>query len=438
MKMYHTSSSKQLFQQLKGPLLDGTASSFHKASYEEYPIAISHGKGSKLYDVDGNEYIDYIGGLGPMILGYSPEVLNEAVKKQIDLGSHFSAPTENIAELSQKLIDLIPCAETVSFQNTGTEANLFAFRIARAYTGKDKIIKFEGQYHGWSDEEKISIDAEKLSELGPRNKPNKILHSYGQLPSSTNEIIVLPWNDSEILEVTLKRYGNEIAAIIMEPLMCDSGPILPLEGYLQGVREMAANYDVLLIFDEVITGFRLSLGGAQSYYKVTPDIATFAKAIAGGYPLSVIAGRKDIMEYGVHASGTFNGNPLSVAAALTTINELEKPDTYEIFHYLGKMLTNGIKDLGRKYNIKLFTAHIGAICILEFGMDRPCTDFRDFLQKNDARMYDKFVILAKAYGIRLTPKRGRIYLSKAHTKEDILKTLEVFDQVFKDITEAGF
>lgn len=434
MEQFNTSKSKQLFNQLKGPLLDGTASSFHKAAYEEYPVAMSYGKGSKLYDVDGNEYIDYILGLGPMILGYCPEALNAAVKSQIDLGSHFSAPTEDLLALSRKLIDIIPCAEVVSYQNTGTEANMFAFRVARAYTGKDKIIKFEGQYHGWSDEEKISIDADRLADLGPRNRPNKIIHGYGQPQSTTNEIIVLPWNDLVMLERTLKHHGAEIAAIIMEPLMCDSGPILPAKGYLEGVRKLATEYEVVLIFDEVITGFRLALGGAQEYYNVTPDIATFAKAISGGYPLAVIAGKKEIMAYGVHASGTFNGNPISVIAALATIKEMDNPDTYDHFESLGKMLTEGIKELGNKYKVKLFTTHMGAICVLIFGEERAFVDFRDYLQHNDMSFYNKFVSRSKDYGIRLTPKRGRIYLSKAHSIEDIQKTLKIFEQVFIDLT----
>jgi len=433
MKQYLTPNSKVLYDELNKYLLDGVASSFHKASYEEYPLGMAYGKGSKLYDVDGNEYIDYIQGLGPMILGYSPEALNQAVIDQINKGSHYATPTENLLKLSKKLVEIIPCAEMVSYQNTGTEANLFAFRMARAYTGKDKIIKFEGHYHGWADEQKLSIDAEHLSQLGARNRPNKIIHSHGQLPITSNDIIVLPWNDIALLTTTIERYKHEIAGVIMEPLMCDSGPILPQPGYLQEVRALTKANDVLLIFDEVITGFRASLGGAQAHYGVIPDLAVFAKAIAGGYPLSVIAGQRDIMTCGAHASGTFNANPISVAAALATIEELERPGTYDHLNEMSRILVNGIKDLGKKYNICLFTDYVGSICILEFGIDHPFIDFRDCLSHIDYHTYDKVVKMAKSYGIRLTPKRGRLYISKAHTISDIQKTLDVFDYIFANL-----
>ena len=183
-------------------------------------------KGSKVYDVDGNEYIDYIGGFGPMLLGYCPEAVNAAVREQLEKGTHFSAVTENLCKLAKKLTQILPSAEMVSFQNSGTEANMHTFRLARAYTGKSKIVKFEGQYHGWSDEEKVSIDARYVDELGPRSNPNKILHSFGQRPAAAEDVIVLPWNDLEAAENAFRRFGNEIAGVITEPFMCDSGPIL--------------------------------------------------------------------------------------------------------------------------------------------------------------------------------------------------------------------
>lgn len=433
MKPYQTPKSEALFASLKEHLLDGVGSAFHKAPNEPYPIGMAYGKGSKLYDVDGNAYIDYIQGLGPMILGYCPDALNKAITAQLSLGSHFSAPTESLLKLSKKLTEIIPCAEIVSYQSTGTEANLFAFRVARAYNGKNKIIKFEGQYHGWADEQKISIDAEYLGELGARNRPNKIIHSLGQLPFSADEIIVLPWNDADALETTLKRCAHDICAVIMEPIMCDSGPILPQPGYLQKVRELTQSHDVLLIFDEVITGFRVTLGGAQSYYDVRPDLAVYAKAIAGGYPLSIVAGRKDIMQCGAKAAGTFNANPISVAAALATIESLEEPGTYEHLTAMSRMLTDGIRELGRKHQIPLFTDYVGSICILEFGFTDPLVDFRDCLRRIDYSTYEKVVTAAKSYGVRLTPKRGRLYMSKAHTSEDIQKTLEILDYTFSTL-----
>ena len=433
MEKFNTSKSEALFASLKECLLDGVGSSFHKSADEPYPIAFSHGKGARLYDIDGNEYIDYINGLGPMILGYSPDTLNTAVINQMEKGTHFSAPGENLLALCRKLAEIIPCAEMVSFQNSGTEANLFAFRLARAYTGRPKIVKFEGQYHGWADEEKISIDADSAEELGDTENPAKILHTPGQPSASAENIIVKRWNDAGTIERLLKEQGNEIAAIIMEPFMCDSGPILPAKNYLQEIRELTRKYGCLLIFDEVITGFHMAPGGAQEYYGVTPDLATFGKAISGGYPLAVIAGRKDIMTCGVHASGTFNANALSVAAALAVVTELSKPGVYEHFDKLGNLFCDSLRRLGEKYHLPLYCDHLGAICVLEFGVQGSPIDFRDCLNRVDFAFYGKVVQLAKAYGVRLTPRRGRLYLSTAHTEQDIIDTMQVFDTVFREL-----
>ena len=433
MEKYNTEKSRELHQKTKQYLVDGVGSYFHITSYGKYPIAMTHGKGSKLYDVDGNEYIDYVLGFGPMVLGYQAKAVDEAVKDQLSRGTHFSAPNEDLMKLAKRLTEIIPCAEAVSFQNSGTEVVMYALRLARAYTGRYKIIKFEGQYHGWSDEEKITIDANSVEELGDREHPNKIIHTKGQRLSSADDLIVLPWNDAELLERTLEKHQGEVAAVIMEPVMCDSGPVLPKSGYLQAVRDITKTHDVLLIFDEVITGFRASLGGAQQYYGVTPDIATFAKAIANGYPFGAVTGRRDVMECGIHASGTFNGNPLGTAAALATIQELSKPGVYEYFDKLARQMEEGFHKLAAKYGIKIYFRHVGSICILAFGYDEDPEDFRDWLGKADTALYRKFVQGCEEYGVRLTDRRGREYLSLQHTPEDIQRTLEVADTVLGEI-----
>jgi len=433
LKRYITEKSKKFHEEIKEYLVDGVGSYFHFASYKEYPISVTHGKGSKLYDVDGNEYIDYVAGFGVLLLGHSPENVSEAVKKQLEKGSHFSAPNDELLKLSKKLTEIIPSAEAVSFQNSGTEAVMHALRLARAYTGKYKIIKFEGQYHGWSDEEKISIDAESVDELGDRSNPNKIIHTKGQRLSSADDLIVLPWNDLEILKSTFEKYKDEIAAVIMEPIMCDSGPILPDKAYLEGVRKLTNEYGIVLIFDEVITGFRVSLGGAQKYYGITPDISTFAKAIAAGYPFGAVVGKKEIMNCGIHASGTFNANPIGTAAALATIKELEKQGTYEHLDEMGMMLVEGFNSLSKKYNIKIYTRHIGGIFILYFGFDKDQRDFREWLSNADIELYEKFIKRCEEYGIRFTDRRGREYISTTHTKEDIIRTLKVSERVLSEI-----
>lgn len=437
MKRYVTEKSKALFQHTTPYLVDGVGSSFHRSRYREYPVAMTHGKGSKLYDVDGNEYIDYVLGFGPMILGYCPPAVDRAVAEQLRKGTHFSAPTQDLQRLAQRLTEIIPAAEQVMFQNSGTEVVMCALRLARAYTGKYKVVKFEGQYHGWSDEEKVSIDAASVEELGPRERPNKILHTKGQRLSSADDLIVLPWNDLEALERTLTEQEGEIAAVLMEPCMCDSGPILPLPGYLEGVRKSTRRHGVVLIFDEVITGFRLSLGGAQAYYGVTPDLATFAKAIAGGYPFGAVVGKREIMSCGVPASGTFNGNPVGVAAALATLEELSQPGVYQRFDRLGQLLEEGFRALGEKYHRKLYLRHMGSIFVLYFGYTEDVADFRDWLGHADVAAYERFVAGCEDYGVRFTDLRGREYLSTAHTEEDIRRTLAVADQVLGEMAQEG-
>jgi len=432
MKKFNTEKSRQLHEESKKYLVDGVGSSFQVPDYAEYPITMTHGKGSKLYDVDGNTYIDYLLGFGPVLLGHAPEAVGRAVMEQIPLGTQYSAPTEKLMQLSKKLIEIIPSAEIVSYQNSGTEVDMYALRLARAYTGKWKIVKFEGQYHGWADEEKISIDADTLEQLGDREAPNKIIHSKGQRLSSADDLYVVPWNDIEYMEKLFKEHGEEIAAVIMEPIMLDSGPILPRPGYLQAVRELTKKHNILLIFDEVITGFRVSLGGAQEYFGVTPDISTFAKAIASGYPFGVVCGRRDIMQ-SLKPAGTFNGNPVGTAAALATISELEKPGVYERLDKLTGRLVEGFKELGKKYNIKVYARNIASVFILYFGFDEDVDDLREWISKADTELYKKFVQGCESYGVRFSCKRGRIYISTEHTAEDIEYTLKVADQVFSEI-----
>ena len=334
MRRYQTEGSRRLHQQTVPYLLDGVGSSFHVSSYRDYPVAMTHGKGSKLYDVDGNEYIDYVLGFGPMLLGYCPPAVDRAVAEQLRRGSHFSAPTEDLKRLSQRLVEIIPSAELVAYQNSGTEVVMYALRLARAYTGKYKIVKFEGQYHGWSDEEKVSIDASCVEELGDRENPRKILHTKGQRLSSAEDLIVLPWNDLPALERTLAARGGEIAAVLMEPCMCDSGPILPKPGYLEGVREVTRKYGVLLIFDEVATGFGRT-GNRFVADLVQPDILVLGKALTGGYlgHAVTVASRKvyegfydDCPEHALMHGPTFMGNALACRLALQSIALFEEED----------------------------------------------------------------------------------------------------------------
>ena len=392
MQKYNTSGSKKLYEDTCSYLVDGVSSSFHKAAVEEYPICMNYAKGSKMYDVDGNEYIDYVGGFGPMILGYANDSLNRAVKDQLERGSHFSTLTPSLAQLSKKLCDIIPCAEMVSFQSSGTEANMHVFRVARAFTGKQKIVKFEGQYHGWADEQKITISASKLEDLGDLSSPSRLFGTAGQRQETCDDIIITPWNNLETMRELLEKNAHEIAAVITEPYMCDEGPIMPQPGYLEGLRKLTEEYGVLLIFDEVITGFRLALGGAQEYFGVPPDLSV-----------------------------------------LETIRQLETPGTYEKFQALGDRLANGLTETGKKFGVKIYATANRSICQLQTSIDYPVKDFRDCLANVDYSLYNQLFLRMTEYGIRITSARGRLYLSTAHTEADIDQTIAVFEQILSEI-----
>ncbi len=432
----NTTTSAKLYETAKKTLVGGVASALHKAAWEDHPIYIERAEGSRVYDVDGNEYIDYLGGYGPAILGYTPEPVIRAVTEQIAKGAQIAAPFEKLNLLSQKLVELIPCAEVVSYQCTGTEANMLNFRLARAYTGKKKIIRFEGHYHGWSDEELVSNAPDSLKMMGPRNRPWRSLGSAGQREEATDDIIVLPWNDLDLVSQTVKRQGHEIAAIITEPVMLNCEPIMPHPGFLQGLREITAENGIVLIFDEVITGFRLALGGAQEYYGVVPDTCTFAKAVAGGYPLAGVAGKREIMEAGVHPVGTFNANPVVVAAALATLGELQRPGTYEHMKRITERLTDGVAEIASRVNLKLYCAGIASVWQLQFGIDAPMNEYRDNFVV-DKRSYQTFRTMCHDRGIRFHPSRGRFYNSAAHTDVDVDQTLEVVDEVLTAMAQSA-
>ena len=302
----------------------------------EYPKFVKYAKGSHIYDVDGGEYVDYCCAFGPIILGHAHSAVNDPVKEQMDRGSIYGLNTEVEVELAEKMVKHIPCADMVRFLNTGSEAASIAVRMARVYTGKEKVLKFEGHFHGWHD----------------WDEPNQYFYSDARylapgIPLNTLEnTITIQWNDLDLVERTLKNHAHEIAAVITEPYMLNSGVIPPEEGYLKGLRELTHEHDVLLIMDEIITGFRLGLSGAQGLFGVAGDLATYAKAMANGYTISAVVGTRDVMDkVGKIVEGTYNANPVSTTAALATITELEKDPNYDHLNRMGNRLMNGLKDL---------------------------------------------------------------------------------------------
>jgi glutamate-1-semialdehyde 2,1-aminomutase len=417
-------------------VIPGGVSSNIRARWKPFPLFYSHGKGSRIWDADGNEYVDYVLGRGPLLLGHSPGPVIEAVKAQLDRGLMYAGQHELEIEVAETISRLVPCAERVRFSNSGSEAVHMALRLARAATGRVKHVRFEGHYHGWFDSVFYSY-APRLEDAGPREAPRPVPVSKGQPPSDAENVIVLPWNDLGLVEKVLAERGREIAALITEPVMCNTGGILPRPGFLEGLRALCTRHGVVLIFDEVITGFRLSPGGAQKRFGVTPDLATFAKAVAGGFCVSVLAGKAALMDEiaalaTVHA-GTYNSNPPCMAACKAALGMLEAEDgaAYRRIFARGEALMQGIRALGEKAGKPLSVRGLPPCLHVSFGDPEPPVDYRTYLRR-DAAAHDRFWEALQERGVRIVPE-GTWFVSAAHTEEDVARTLEAVEQALKAV-----
>lgn len=408
--------------------LAGGVSSGLRRSARPFPLYFSHGHGPYIHDVDGNTYIDYMLGWGPLILGHAPECVSAAVGESLKRGHTFGAQHDLEYEVAELLQRLIPCGARVVFANSGTEIVQVALRLARACTGRSKYLKFEGHYHGWDDS--ILLSYHPTAEEIQKSYGHPVPVGMGQRPQA--DAIVVEWNDVQAVTHVFQQHGTEIAAVICEPLLCNSGCIPPGPGFLSFLRTITENNGALLIFDEVITGFRLALGGAQQHYGVIPDLATFAKAVGGGLPLSVLAGEKRYMDWiasgrVIHA-GTLNGNPLVLAAAKATLEKLAEQDglAYRTMWRLGESLRIGIQERLKRKNIAVVTTGGGPVFQILFQQQVPRT-YRDTLHA-DRSLYSQFAVAMLDEGIMIL-QDGRWYLSAAHTEKEIRRTLEAVDRV---------
>ncbi|MCF0069518.1 aspartate aminotransferase family protein [Dyadobacter sp. CY261] len=432
MKTYQKSA--ELLERAKKVLASGVSSEFRKYNHP-HALFYTHGRGSRIYDVDGNEYLDFTLSQGPLILGHShPEVLRAVAEYSQD-GQLFAGQHIREIELAEKLNQLIPSAEMMRFCLDGSEAVQTAFRVARARTGKNKFLRFEGHYHGWMDNVCWAISTPSEEALGSREHPNVFPWTQGLPEGVENEFIVLPWNDLELVRKTISERGHEIAAIITEPVMCNNGCIEPQPGFLQGLRDLCSANNIALIFDEVITGFRLSLGGAQQYFGITPDLSIFAKAIASGYAISAIVGKYEWMQLieqakVIHA-GTMNaGNP-TVAAALATIAVLEKEQPHERLFRLGSKLMAGLQQAAANSGHALLVEGPGPMFAISFTKIEKTNDYRDTLAADKAKL-GKFVAAMHDEGVRVIG-RGLWYISAVHTDEDIEIAIATAEKVLKQI-----
>ncbi len=416
-----TQGSLERFERSRGSLAGGVSTGLRRGA-RPYPLFMKSGRGAHIEDVDRNTYCDYAMGWGPLILGHAPPPVVEAVAAQLSRGFTYGCQHDLEYEVAERLTRIIPCADLVCFANSGTEIVQLALRLARAATGRTKYIKFEGHYHGWADSVLVSYHPTREELDRARGKP--VGTGWGQLPPVSS--VIAEWNDRDSVEQAFAAHPEGISALICEPVLCNSGCIPPEEGFLEFLRDITARHGALLIFDEVITGFRLSLGGAQERYGVLPDLATYAKAVGAGTPLSVLAGQREFMDLiangkVVHA-GTLNGNPLALAAAKAALDELaaDSGAIYAAMRRRGEKLRLGLERVLRSRGLPAVTNGEGAVFHISFNDRRPRT-YRDTLEADDA-LYSDFALALLDEGILVLPD-GRWYLSAAHSDEDIEATL---------------
>ena len=426
--------SNTLLNESKQYLTNGEGSSGRTALY---PIFVDHAKGSRLFDVDGNEFIDFMLGYGPLILGHCHPRVVKSVTEQAQKSLVHGYCNELELDVCRKIVSLVPSVEQVKLNVTGSEAVQAAVRLARAYTGRSKVLKFMGNYHGWMDNLLISGAATKQELMGPCNAPNSVLISKGQPESVLSDILVSHFNDIDRVEELIHQNPDEIAAILTEPMMTNAHIIPPKEGFLAKLKSLASKHGILLIFDEVVSGFRVAKGGGQEYFGVEPDITVFGKALGGGLPVSAVGASAKIMQAFVDGGaihlGTFNSNPLALAAANATLDELiEDTDAFARMNRLGWRLQEGIVTIFSEKGIPVRTQgteNLFATMFTESPDDNfadTCNLDKDFLSRFKRALYDR--------GIMVRPEARDIwYLSTTHTDADIDRCLEVLRDIGKEL-----
>ena len=411
----------------------GTNSNFRFAG--ERTFFCDHAKGSHVWDVDGNEYIDYKNGFGPVILGHAFDEVDDKVREAMKLGVTYAAVTPAEIELAERFVRLCPCIEKLRLCSSGTEATMHALRVARAYTGRDKFIKFEGQYHGVHDQVLFSMYADPFSTYGSRRGPIPVLESAG-VPKVIRELVVtMPFNDPEALELELRREGHQIAAILVEPILGNCAGIEPVNGFLSYLRQKCDEYGIVLIFDEVKTGFRVSLGGAQQLYGVTPDMATYGKAFSNGYVIAAFGGKAEIMDMlgpglAEHA-GTHNGHRVGVTAANATLEIMEQRPILQTIAERGKRLKEGLQAIFSQLDLPVtFIGHpamFGWVAMRSVPLGQ-----REFAESNQAWLHE-VASIANEKGILLAREtREPWFMSYSHSEEDIDKTLNLMEEVARE------
>lgn len=429
---FSTEKSHRTYERTLGVLIEASSSSSRgPANFGKCPIFMERARGSRIYDVDGNEYIDWMMAFGALPLGHAhPEVV-EAITEAASSGAHFATATPVELEVAEMIQKIVPNAARVRFANTGTEAMMAAIRLARGVTGRPKILKFEGHYHGWHDDLLVSSNVLPSAALGLRSDPVKIPDSSGLNRTALDDTIVVPWNDLPALEHAIENHPGQIAAVITEGVMANMGVIPPADGYLQGLQKLAKANGIVFILDETVTGFRIAPGGCQEHYQLSPDLVTFGKALGSGLPVAALVGRTEIMDAlqwgGVLHYGTHNGSRIGMFAARANLRVLTR-DNNDSFRHTWKIsekLCSGLRQLLQEKGRTGIVQNVGPMLQVMFTDRQAIRDYRDFCQHVDRAAFQKFVLSLFPFGVYASPSAAlHSIVTLAHSEEDVDVTLE--------------
>ncbi|HEY3972965.1 MAG TPA: aspartate aminotransferase family protein [Candidatus Sulfotelmatobacter sp.] len=442
---FSTEKSRQLYDRTVGVLIEASSSSSRgPANFGKYPIFMQRGRGSRIFDVDGNEYVDWMMAFGALPLGHAhPEVV-EAITEAATSGAHFATATAIELEVADMLQGMVRNAERVRFANTGTEAMMAAIRLARGVTGRPKLLKFEGHYHGWHDDLLVSSNALPPTALGLRSDPIKIPDSSGLNRHALEDTVVAPWNDLAALERVIENHPGQIAAIVTEGVMANMGVIPPAEGYLPSLQKLAKANGILFILDETVTGFRIAPGGCQEYYRLTPDLVTFGKALGCGLPVAALAGRAEVMDAlqwgGVLHYGTHNGSRIGMYAARANLRVLTRDDNAAFRHTwkIAEKLCSGYRELFRTRGRAVAVQNVGPMFQIMFTDQPAIRDYRDFCQHVDRAAFQKFVLSLFPCGVYASPSASlHSIVTLAHTEQDVEFTLEAAAKALDSVDGAS-